>query len=363
MAMKQREVARRIRPGKIILPVLISLILVLWFILRKFEIETLSVLTFNWRTVLYLGIAVCCMMGRDLGYIIRIRILTDKDLTWRKAFRVIMLWEFTSAISPSTVGGTAVAVVFIHKEGITVGRSAAVVLTTSFLDELYFVLMFPLLLIILKGDNLFMYDSLMTSKSWLINEFFLFAIIGYSIKLLWVLVVGYGIFINPAGLKSLVVRIFRIRFLKRWQEQAINAGDDIIASSHHFRTKGVGFWFKAGFASFLSWSSRYLVANAILAAFFNVHDHFMIFARQLVMWIMMLISPTPGGSGIAELIFARYLSDFIPVEPFLIDSTAMAIALMWRAVSYYPYLVIGAIIAPGWISRNFISSRNVKNST
>lgn len=360
MAMKQKDVAKRIRPRRIILPVLIGLVLVLWFIIRKFETETLSVLTFNWRTVFYLGIAVCCMLGRDLGYIIRIRILTDNDLTWRKAFRVIMLWEFTSAISPSTVGGTAVAVVFTHKEGITVGRSAAVVLTTSFLDELYFVVMFPVLLVMLKGDNLFMNDSIMTGRPWFINELFLFAIIGYSIKLIWVLVVGYGIFINPAGLKTLVVRIFRLKFLKKWKEQSINAGDDIIASSHHFRTKGIRFWLKAGFTTFLAWSSRYWVANAILVAFFNVHDHFMIFARQLVMWIMMLISPTPGGSGIAELIFTRYLSDFIPVEPFLIDSTAMAIALMWRAVSYYPYLILGAIIAPGWISRNFISARNVK---
>jgi hypothetical protein len=32
-----------------------------------------------------------------------------------------MLWEFTSAITPSTVGCTAVAVLFIHKERISVG--------------------------------------------------------------------------------------------------------------------------------------------------------------------------------------------------------------------------------------------------
>ena len=95
------------------------------------------------------------MIGRDLGYIIRLRILSEKDITWRQAFRVIMLWEFTSAISPSTVGGTAVAVVFIHKEGLSVGRSTAVVLATSFLDELYFVILFPLILWVVGGKMLF----------------------------------------------------------------------------------------------------------------------------------------------------------------------------------------------------------------
>ena len=57
----------------------------------------------------------------------------------------------------------------------------------------------------------------------------------------------------------------------------------------------------------------------MLLAFFTVKDHMLIFARQLVMWIMMLVSPTPGGSGFAEYIFTRYLSDVIPVDPTLID--------------------------------------------
>ncbi|TFH37242.1 MAG: flippase-like domain-containing protein, partial [Bacteroidia bacterium] len=257
-------------------------------------------------------------------------------------------------------GGTAVAVVFIHKEGITVGRSTSVVLITSFLDELYFVIMFPILLILIKGENLFMNNSIMTGREWFINELFLAAAIGYSIKLAWVLVVGYGIFINPEGLKSLVIRIFRLPFLSRWKESAISAGEDIVTSSMHFRTKGIKFWLRAGLTTFLSWSSRYWVANAILVAFFSVNDHFLIFARQLVMWIMMLFSPTPGGSGIAELIFTRYLSDFVPAGPDLIDSTTLAIALIWRAISYYPYLIIGVIIAPGWLSRNFITGKRTK---
>ena len=47
-------------------------------------------------------------------------------------------------------------------------------------------------------------------------------------------------------------------------------------------------------------------------AFFVLKDtdwatQFLIFARQLIMWIMMLISPTPGGSGFAEFVFKEYL--------------------------------------------------------
>jgi uncharacterized protein (TIRG00374 family) len=70
------------------------------------------------------------------------------------------------------------------------------------------------------------------------------------------------------------------------------------------------------------------------------------------MWVAMLISPTPGGSGIAEIMFSRYLGEFIPLVGF-----AVALALLWRLVTYYPYLVIGAIVVPKWISDNFISKK------
>lgn len=358
--LKKKEVISKIRPQNIVLPVIIGLMIVAYLIKREFSGDSFTELAFSSKSFVFLGIALCCMIFRDLGYMIRIRILTENDLTWKKAFRVIMLWEFTSAISPSTIGGTAVAVVFIHKEGLKVGRASSVVLLTSFLDELYFVIMFPVLLVLISGEKLFMQDTLLYGRAWYMNELFLFAVIGYSIKLIWVIMVGYGLFFNPKGLKKLIVKIFSLPLLKRWHKSAINAGDDIIISSEHFKEKRAIFWFKAGLATFLSWSARYWVANAILVAFFEVREHFLIFARQLVMFIMMIISPTPGGSGIAEFLFSRYLSDFVPVSPENIGATALAIALIWRAISYYPYLIAGAIIAPGWINRNFMGKGTKK---
>ena len=116
---------------------------------------------------------------------------------------------------------------------------------------------------------------------------------------------------------------------------------------------GWGFWLKAGSSTFLSWSSRYLVANALIMAFFSVSDQFLLFARQLVMWIMMLIMPTPGGSGFAEYVFSTYCRDLIVVPPAMQLGAATLIALLWRGVTYYPYLAIGAIIFPRWIKRKF----------
>ncbi len=349
----QYDLVRKLRPAKIILPVLIGLAVVAWFITREIDTDALKTLHFTWKSVFWLFIAWCFMLGRDLGYMIRIRILSEKDLNWLQAFRVIMLWEFTSAITPSTVGGTAVAVVFIHKEGITVGRSTSIVLATSFLDELYFVIMFPLILLIVGGKILFT-TSLPGSGNALLNNLVIVSIIGYTVILAWVVFVGYGLFIDPDKIKKTINYLFRLPVLRRWKMSAEKAGDEIIDSSHELKKKPFGFWVKAFTATFLSWTSRYWVVNAILLAFFAIHDHFLIFARQLVTWIMMIISPTPGGSGFAEVILGRYISDTIPGNPEYSGSISLAMAIIWRIISYYPYLIIGASIVPGWINRKFV---------
>ncbi len=347
------ELVKKLNPAKIIIPVVIGLAVVAWLISREISRDMLSHLQLTWKSVFWLFIAICFMIGRDLGYMIRIRILSENDLTWRQAFRVIMLWEFTSAITPSTVGGTAVAVVFIHKEDISVGRSTSIVLATSFLDELYFVIMFPLILLIVVKDVLFT-TSLQGTGPSLLNNLVIVAVIGYSIILAWVVLIGYGLFVDPEKIRKILVWIFTLPILRKWKASAEKAGDDIISSSGELKRKSAFFWIKALTATFLSWTSRYFVINAILLAFFTIKDHLLIFARQLITWIMMIISPTPGGSGFAEVILGRYITDVIPADPVHSVGLALTMTIIWRMISYYPYFIIGSIILPGWIQRKFV---------
>ena len=310
----------KIKLSNAIYPILIGLGVVGYMLWRDFDPAVFAGISFTWHTAFWLLMAVLFMFGRDLGYMIRIRVLSGGSLNWRQAFRVIMLWEFTSAITPSAVGGTSVAILYVHKEGISVGRSSAIVMLTSFLDEVYFIVMFPLLMLIVGRAELFDVSGAVTRGLMSI------ALAGYFLKLAYVLVLSYGLFVNPRGLKWLILKIFRIRFLRRWYHAAGRTGSDIVRSSHELRRAGWGFWLKAGSSTFLSWSSRYLVANALIMAFFSVSDQFLLFARQLVMWIMMLIMPTPGGSGFAEYVFSTYCRDLIVVPPAMQLGAATLIA-------------------------------------
>lgn len=339
-------------------PIIIGLGVVGYLFYKEFNPSAFDVITFSKWSVFWLIIAFCFMALRDFGYMLRLRVLTNGLLDYRQTFRVIMLWEFTSAITPSAVGGTAVATLYVNKEGLSVGRSSAVVMITSFLDELYFILFFPIILIIVSPHSLFGLGITTGGAVSFSEDLFLFCLIGYIVKFIWVILLSYGLFVNPRGLKWLLILIFKLPILRRWKHGANRAGTDIIHSSKEYRKKPFSFWLKAFGTTFLSWTSRYCVVNALLLAFFAVGDHLLIFARQLAMWIIMLISPTPGGSGFAEYVFTRYLGEFIPVDAAMLGSVVIAMALLWRIISYYPYLLIGAIVFPRWVKTKFVDKVN-----
>jgi uncharacterized membrane protein YbhN (UPF0104 family) len=65
-----------------------------------------------------------------------------------------------------------------------------------------------------------------------------------------------------------------------------------------------------------------------------------------VIGILMIGSPTPGGAGVAELMFSNFLGEFIDNK-----SLTILLTIIWRMMSYYPYIIVGAIVLPRWIKR------------
>jgi len=349
--LKEKEnLEKKINPQKVIIPAILGVFAVFGMLYYQIKDKHVSfdVINFTGITILFLVVAALFMMLRDIGYMARFKVLSENKVTWFQAFRVILLWEFASAISPSAIGGTGVAVVFVHKEGISVGKSTAIVMATSFLDEMYFLIMFPIMVFAVGPETLFTIGN--ASGLNFDNQFFYFAIIGYLLKFAYILFISYGLFINPVIIKKTILAIFSLKPLRRWRNDARRAGLDIISNSHELRRKPFGFWFKAAGATFISWTSRYWVVNAIFVAFFAMkNNHFLLFAKQLVMWIMMLVSPTPGGSGFSEYVFSEYLKDFMPQ----VAGIAIITAFVWRLLTYYPYLIAGVIIGPKWLRDKF----------
>jgi len=334
---------------KIILPTVLGFGVILYMLFKELldtdgaNLNELRNISFSWHMVFWIFIALLLMVGRDAGFTIRYRYLTDKFLTWKQCIKVTLLAEFGSAVTPSTIGGSSMAVLFLAKENLSVGKSTTMVFVTLLLDEMFFVVAFPILWLLLPSDSLFSDVSALE-----VSILGLF-IVAYIIKVIICTCLIIGLFFKPQAIRWLLLKIFRLPFLRKWQRAAGKVGDDIILSSGDVKGKGYSYWMPLVFATVLSWCSRYLVVNAIFMAFFQVEDHLLIFTRQFVMWILMVISITPGGSGLTEIIFDKYLSVFIPIV-----GLAPIIILIWRLLSYYNYLFIGAFLVPRWIKTAFV---------
>ena len=320
------------------IPVLLGLTVVGYMFWKDFNPEVWASIRLSEYSVFAIIAGILLMVGRDVGMSWRFRIITDKELSWLQSLKVCMLCEFTSCITPSAVGGSSLAVVFLNREGINMGRSTALMMTTLFLDELFFVVSCPIIFLLTPEAALFGPVS-----GFSVGMKYTFWIV-YIVVFLWTVLLFVGLLVKPHWVQHLLLFVFRLPLLRRWKLHIEELGKNLVCSSAELKSKSLSFWIKAFGATAMSWTSRYLVVNALFLAFVAHADQWLVFARQLVVWLVLMISPTPGGSGLSEYIFTEYYSDLVPFA-----GVALVIAFCWRIISYYVYLIIGAFIVPGWL--------------
>ncbi|MGY6558926.1 MAG: lysylphosphatidylglycerol synthase transmembrane domain-containing protein [Nitritalea sp.] len=349
MKLDNKKIFETLNPNRVWVPVLIgvAIVLLLFYLDPNVNTATLrGIFDASWVGIV---LAIVVILFRDLGYIYRIRVITDGELTWVRALYVIILWEFASAVTPSIVGGTAVAVFILNKEKIKLGKALAYVMLTAILDNLFFVIGAPLILFFAQGD-IFPSGRLMEMKLGRSLEIIFFT--SYGLYAFYSLVMASALFWRPRVFKWLLLKIASIKWLRRWRHQASEYGDQIIEASKELRGKRWDYWVPIVLATVFIWSSRYFMLNALMSAYIplEIGEHILIFARQVIMWIAMMVSPTPGSSGTAEFFFNQFFSEFLGGYTFVTS-------ILWRLLSYYPYLLLGAFFLPRWVKQVFFSAK------
>ncbi len=359
MASQHRAILRIFAFRRVIIPIIIGLAVIVYMLIKDLSHGDIRSINITWGSIFCFGLAILMIAVRDLAYMYRIRLLTGNTLSWRKSFQVIFLWEFASSVTPSVVGGSAIAIFILTKEKLGTGRSTAIVMVTALLDELFYIVLVPLTFILAGVERLSVQGHDFSLLGMKFSTMGIFSI-GYLLIALITILLSYGVFVNPGGLKWLLINITRFKYLKRFAHAAEHTGDQIVQASLGFRNKSYDFWLKAAGATGLAWLGRFLIVNFLIVGFTSavpIGDHMLIMARQLMMWVIMLISPTPGGSGIAEFFFPVFLREFIAGSTF--DLTTL-VALSWRLLSYYPYLIIGAFVLPFWLKRVYLGRKLIK---
>lgn len=351
------KIFKTLNPNKVWIPVLFGLGIVayLFYSDPNVSAENLSLIR-NAQPGMF-ALALLMIVARAIFYILRIKVIAREHLDWTSSVYVIILWEFASAVTPSVVGGTAVAVFILLKEGVSLGKSLALVMLTAIMDNLIFVVFAPIVFFFTEGQIIPQSTSPLSFLGWSFSPQSGLRVlfwISYLLIGIYTLMMTYALFIKPRAFKWLLLKITSLSFLRRWRYRAYEHGNEIIWASSQLKGKVLAFWVTIILVTILIWSVRYLQLNLIIASLVDLPlaDHMIIFARQIILWIIMLVSPTPGSSGAAEFFFPLFFEDYL--GPYTLITN-----ICWRALSFYPYLLLGAIFLPRWLRRVFFKKKQL----
>jgi uncharacterized protein (TIRG00374 family) len=324
------------------LPILIGLAVIVYLFWKQFDWEEFKEIDWSNRTFFWLLVAIFVGILRHLAYSWRLHHLSLKKFSWKKSIELIFIWEFSSAVSPTSLGGSAVAFFILSKEKLSIAKTATIVLYTIVLDSFFLLGTLPILYLVF-GSSIMRPDELG-------NWGFYFAL-AYLLMTLYSAVFFYGLFVNPQQLKKLLLWITSFKFLDKWKATGKQLGDDIILASRELSKKPFSFHFISGFSTTIAWVSRFIILNCIMIALLpdlSLYPtvQFELYARLQTMFFVIAFSPTPGGAGLIELLFNGFLTDYIQT-----NTSTTIISTIWRILSYYIYLIAGAIIIPNWLQK------------
>ncbi|MCS3757482.1 hypothetical protein GGP90_002266 [Salinibacter ruber] len=260
----------------------------------------------------------------------RLSQVSEGRLSLRSGTRGQLAWDFFSSVTPSVVGGGPVAAFYVARdEDLAVGTSAAFLFFCVLLDQLWFLVAIPLLVLATFAIDL------LPSAAGAVGGWSLLAYFGGL--LLWAALYAYATLVRPRLLVAVADWCVRWPYLRRFRETVMPEMRAYFRRARHLGNRPPAFY-ASGFAlTALTWLARYALVYLIVR---SVHaaDGTLLFARSAAMMLVGLVMPTPGGSGGLEGLYALFIGPLMP------EALLAPTLLTWRLLGYYLFIALGAYL-------------------
>lgn len=287
-----------------------------------------------------LGIALVVTLLRVWFSAAKIRFLSGNELDWMASIRIVLAWDFTSAVTPSTIGGAPLATYAMTKEGLKLGDAGAIILYGVLLDQIWFALAIPILLIC--G----IFYEVVPPEIGLVGDLSMALL--YIGLLSYAGLLAYGVLVNPAAIKKVVKIVFRLPILRKHSKKIEVEAENLEIYAHRLRKKPLSFLLKAFFLSTMSWLLRISLATIVVLSLLPAPE-ILSALRSLAMNLAFLVVPTPGGSGGVEGLFVVFQGPLIAREGFI----GLAVFL-WRIISYYITIGLGMMATTWYVNQKVV---------
>ncbi|MCB0544205.1 MAG: flippase-like domain-containing protein [Saprospiraceae bacterium] len=340
-----RRVVRSFRASRIIVPVILGICAVAWLFYRQFDPEQFRAIRWSGWAYAWIGLSFLLLALRHLFYTFRLRTITGKVFSWRKCAELIVMWEFSAALTPTSKGGPFVMLFVLTREKLAAGRTAAAVFYTMVLDSGFFIITLPILLLLYGPPMLFPGMKSFGDVGLASGTFF----VTYSLMLTYWSVLVFFLLIRPKYAKSALEWLSRRRLLQKWSQRLHVLGDEFALAATEIRRQKWTYHLQVIIGTIGAWTCKFIMINFLIIALvpstpLDGSTQAFIYARLVAMFIIMAFSPTPGGAGLAEVALVGFITDYVP------KGIGLIVALLWRGMAYYGYLLLGAVVVPAWIA-------------
>lgn len=343
---ERQQFVRSVRLSKMLLPILLSLAAVGYLFYQQFDVDKFREIAWTGRAFAWIGLAFLLLLARHFFYAYRLKVLTGGDFfSWKKCLELIVLWEFSGAVTPTSKGGPFVMLFALTQEKLPAGRTAAAVFYTMICDSGFFVIVLPLLLAVYGPPML--YPGMTSYSDQNLASGVLF--VTYGMMLVYWSFLVFFVLIKPQYAKKALGWLSRRRLLKRFAPKIRHLGEEFELAATEMRQQNWRYHLQVILCAIGAWTSKFLMINCLIIAIVpstpvDGGTQAFIYARLVAMFIIMAFSPTPGGAGLAEIALAGFIADYVPA------GIGLVVALLWRGMAYYGYLIAGALVVPGWIA-------------
>ena len=288
-----------------------------------FDIRALEYLTMFKPECILLALG-CLAVGLffDGLRLITLADVTGAKLTLKQVVNVVLSNYFLALVTPGASGGAIAQIMFMRKAGVPVAKATVVVLVRTVMSIFFLILLVPVVLHNDSDIGEWMSPSVIMTVSVLFTA--LPVIVFFLMRTQY-----------PEKWLDKLTRRFSYNTRQNcfiWYEEFKNAFK--IMAKHPLKV------LRAFVESGLSLLGIYATVPAFFTGLSNFSfDLYEVMGRMILLNLVLYFSPTPGGSGVAEVGFVALFSNILP------DGVVGIMAVMWRfAAEYLPFL-LGAFVS------------------
>ena len=242
--------------------------------------------------------------------------------------------QFVNAVTPFATGGQPYQVYFLKKSNISLTKSTVIIVENFIVYQIALVT----LGLIALFSNMFMH---IFKQNDLLSHLIAIGFFMNTLVIAVLFIVSFGKKLNKLLINIGITILTKLHIVKDKQKQ-LDKWNETINNFHESASillKNKRFFIKTIIYNFIALISLYLIPLIILFAFSSynsINAYEVIITSAYVMLIGSFV-PIPGGSGGLEYGFIAFYGNFIN------GSLLSAVMLIWRFITYYFGMIIGAI--------------------